>query len=302
MKKLRIGFLLPRYSRHSKSYMPAVVQALEEADVHVDVIHPVERFVDLSALRVEHDLYVLRKTSGFALSLAGALHEMGAPIINPYPVSAALHDKIIAVRILESAGVPTPATFVASEPARLAPLLDGGPLIIKPYQGAGGHHVRIVRSRAQLDEVPHERREPVFAQRYHPPDGRDRKIYVIGDALFAIKKIFPRRTEEEKLGEPFTPSADLRDIVLRCGRAFGIDLYGVDVIESAGKPYVVDMCSIPGFKGVPDAPRRLAQYFCTAAARAARGELSPPADPSWDLLRRVSTHERTSIAREFPSA
>ena len=28
MKKLRIGFLLPRYSRHSKSYMPAVVQAV----------------------------------------------------------------------------------------------------------------------------------------------------------------------------------------------------------------------------------------------------------------------------------
>ena len=161
---------------------------------------------------------------------------MGAAIINPYPVSAALHDKIIAVRILQSAGVPTPATFVASEPAPLAPLLDAAPLIIKPYQGAGGHHVRIVRSRAELDHVPHERREPVFAQRYHPPDGRDRKIYVIGDDLFAIKKVFPRRTEEEKLGELFTPSADLCEIVLRCGRAFGVDLYGVDVIESVEAP------------------------------------------------------------------
>jgi len=301
MKKLRIGFLLPRYSMRSKSYMPAVVQALEEANVHVDVIHPVEHAVDLSALRVEHDLYVLRKTSGFAFSLAGALHHMGAAIINPYPVSAALQDKIIAVRILQSTGVPTPATFVASEPARLAPLLDAAPLIVKPYQGAGGHHVRIVRNRAELDQVPHERREPVFAQRYHPPDGRDRKIYVIGDALFAIKKIFPRRTEEEKLGEPFTPSADLRDIVLRCGRAFGIDLYGVDIIESAGKPYVVDMCSIPGFKGVPDAPRRLAQYFCRAAAKAARGELLPSADASWPVLGSMSPHERISVPPEFPS-
>ena len=288
MKKLRIGFLLPRYSRHSKSYMPTVVRTLEGAGVHVDVIHPVEHIIDLGALRVEHDLYVLRKTSGFALSLAGALHELGAAIINPYPVSAALHDKIVTVRILQSAGVPTPATFVAAEPARLGPLLDAGPLVIKPYQGAGGHHVQIVRNMAELAEVRHERREPVFAQRYHPPDGRDRKIYVIGDAIFAIKKTFPRRTEEEKLGELFTPSADLCEIVLRCGRAFGVDLYGVDVIESGGKPYVVDMCSIPGFKGVPDAPRRLAQHLQRAAAQAARGDVSPPAVASSHLLGRES--------------
>jgi len=34
----------------------------------------------------------------------------------------------------------------------------------------------------------------------------------------------------------------------------------------------VDMCSIPGFKGVPDAPQLLAQYFYATAERAARGE------------------------------
>ena len=148
--------------------------------------------------------------------------------------------------------------------------------------------MQIVRNMAELAEVRHERREPVFAQRYHPPDGRDRKIYVIGDAIFAIKKTFPRRTEEEKLGELFTPSADLCEIVLRCGRAFGVDLYGVDVIESGGKPYVVDMCSIPGFKGVPDAPRRLAQHLQRAAAQAARGDVSPPAVASSHLLGRES--------------
>ena len=68
---------------------------------------------------------------------------------------------------------------------------------------------------------------------------------------------------------------ELRDIVLRCGQAFGIDLYGMDIIESGGKPYVVDMCSIPSFKGVPDAPQRLARHFRAAAERAARGERPP---------------------------
>jgi len=278
---VRIGFLLPSYSRHSKSYMPLVLQALADAGAVVDVVHPVE-LADLSQVRVAHDLYVLRKMSGLALSLAGALHELGAAILNPYPVSAALRDKIMSGRILQAAGVPTPATYVASHPERFAPLLDAGPLVLKPYLGAGGHHVRVVRTAAELRAVPHNRREPAFAQRYHRPQGRDRKLYVIGGQVFGVKKVFPRRTEADRQGEPFIPSAELHDIALRCGRAFGIDLYGVDIIESAGQPYVVDVTSIPGYKGVPDAPRRLAQYIRAAAERAARGEpivTRPPSPP-----------------------
>src|SRR2546427_8484494 len=39
------------------------------------VILPAEGAINLSRVRVEHDLYVLRKMSGLALSLAGALHQ-----------------------------------------------------------------------------------------------------------------------------------------------------------------------------------------------------------------------------------
>jgi len=279
MRKVRIGFLLPHYSQKSRSFMPDVVRALRESGALVDVIHPVDRVAELSKVRVEHDLYVLRHTSGLSLSLAGALHELGAAIVNPYPVSAALRDKIIASRILQAAGIRTPATYVASHPDQLVPLLDLGPLVIKPYQGAGGHHVRIIRSPAELGEV-NCGREPVFAQRYHANDGRDRKIYAIGGRLFGVKKVFPRRTEEEKLGEPFTLTPELRELAVSCGRAFGIDLYGVDIIESEGTPYVVDMCSIPGFKGVPDALRLLVQYFFAAAERAAQGEPPQTAAPT----------------------
>jgi len=258
--------------------MPIVVQALAESGVFVDVIHPPERMLDLSRIHVEHDIYVLRHTSGLSLSLAGALHTLGALIVNPYPVSAALRDKIITSRILQSAGVRTPETYVASDPQQLLPLLDSGPLVIKPYQGAGGHHVRVIQNPADLAEV-NCGRDPAFAQRFLANDGRDRKIYAIGGQLFGVKKVFPRRTEEEKHGEPFALTPELREMALKCGRAFGIDLYGVDIIESEGTAYVVDMCSIPGFKGVTDAPRLLMQYFLAAAERALRGERLPQMAP-----------------------
>jgi len=251
--------------------MPTVMRALSDAGVVVDVIHPVKQMLELSDVRVEHDLYVLKKTSRLALSIAGALHAQGAVIVNPYPVSVALRDKIITSRILQSAGVPTPDTYVASRPERLESLLDGGPLVVKPYQGSDGFGIRVVRSVAELAAVP-AGKDPVFAQRYHPPQGRDRKMYVIGGRVFGVKKVFPARTDAEKHGEPFTPTAELREIVVRCGQAFGIDLYSIDIIESEGKPYVVDMCSIPGCRGVPDGPSHLASYLYATAERAARGQ------------------------------
>ena len=271
MRKLRIGFLVPSYSPQSTSHMPTVMRALSDAGVVVDVIHPVKQMLELSDVRVEHDLYVLKKTSRLALSIAGALHAQGAVIVNPYPVTVALRDKIITSRILQSAGVPTPDTYVASRPERLESLLGGGPLVVKPYQGSDGFGIRVVRSVAELAAVP-AGKDPVFAQRYHPPQGRDRKMYVIGGRVFGVKKVFPARTDAEKHGEPFTPTAELREIVVRCGQAFGIDLYSIDIIESEGKPYVVDMCSIPGCRGVPDGPSHLASYLYAAAERAARGQ------------------------------
>ena len=274
MKRLRIGFLVASRFAQSTGHLPALMRAVADAGVDVDVVHPTQGALDLSHVRVEHDLYFLKKSSRLSLSIAGALHAQGAAIINPYPVTVALHDKIVTARILQGAGVPVPATYVASRPDLLAPLLARGPLVLKPYHGSDGIGVRVVKSVAELAAVP-PGRDPVFAQRYHAPQGRDRKIYVVGGQLFGVKKVFPIRTEQDGQGEPFTPRPELCEIARRCGQAFGIDLYSVDIIESDGRPYVVDMCSIPGCGGVPDAPRRLAAYLTAAAERAARGERLP---------------------------
>ena len=87
--------------------------------------------------------------------------------------------------------------------------------------------------------------------------------------IFGVKRVWPPQTAADKLGEPFEVAPELAEIARRCGDAFGIDLYGVDIVISQGRPYVVDASSFPGFKGVPDAGGRLARYLRTAAERAA---------------------------------
>ena len=144
MTRVRIGFLTRRFKPETRSSVPLVMQALAEAGAIVDVVHPVAGMSDLSELRVQHDLYVLKQMSGLALSVAGALHAQGATIVNPYPVTLALSDKIVASRILQRAGAPMPATYVTSRLDALAPLLETGPLIVKPVRGWDGHGVRII--------------------------------------------------------------------------------------------------------------------------------------------------------------
>lgn len=275
---MKLGFIMMRHPPTRISpIMPKVVSLLQEWGAEVELIYPEEQLLDVSRISVSHDLYVLKSGSELALSLAGVLHAAGATILNPYPVTATCRNKIITAQILHKARIPMPVTYVTVDSSRLSPLLDDTPLVVKPYMGSGGQGVHVVWDADELDDID-TGTGPVFAQRYHQPAGPDRKIYCIGGQVFGVKRIWPARTYEQKLGEPFSISEELREIALRCGRAFGMELYGLDVIMSDGRPYVVDVSAFPGFKGVPDGALRLADYIYAASQRALSGEpILPPA-------------------------
>jgi ribosomal protein S6--L-glutamate ligase len=249
-----------------------VVRLLRDRGADVDLVNLDEQVTDLCDLRIEYDLYVLKSSSEIALSVAGALHALGAPILNPYPTAVMCRDKIMASRMLEEAGVPAPPSYVASHPAQLIPLLEEGPLVVKPYRGSHGAGVRIVHRPSELPEWEVDGDGPLYAQRYFEPEGRDRKIYRIGDDVFGIERVWPARTYEEKLGRSFLVSSEIRDIAFRCGSALGLSLFGFDVVISEGRPYVVDISSFPGFTGVPNAAERIADYIEAAAERTMMGE------------------------------
>jgi ribosomal protein S6--L-glutamate ligase len=248
--------------------MPEAIELVRQWRARVSVIYPEETVVDLSRVEVDHDLYVLKSSSPLSLSLAGALDTLGAAILNPIGVTMQCRDKVVATRLLRKAGVPVPETWIAATARDLSETLEGGPIVVKPSRGSGGEGVTIVRDEGGLENVaPSD--GILFAQRYHEPTDRDHKLYRIGEELFGVRRIWPARTYEDKLGEPFEPDGELTDIAGRCGEAFGVDLYGVDVVVSDDGPVVVDVSAFPGFKGVPDAALRLARYVRDAAGRAA---------------------------------
>src|SRR5918999_4304451 len=148
---MRIAFLVkPRRETGPHSVVPEVLRILARRGLEVDLIDPEAHVTDLTALRPEYDLYVLKARTSTTLSIAGALHAAGAAILNPYPVAAACRDKVVASQLLRAANVPLPDAYAAGHPEQLAPLLDDGPLVVKPYRGSQGRGVRVVRSPDEL--------------------------------------------------------------------------------------------------------------------------------------------------------
>jgi glutathione synthase/RimK-type ligase-like ATP-grasp enzyme len=50
----------------------------------------------------------------------------------------------------------------------------------------------------------------------------------------------------------------------------GLGLYGVDLIETEEGPFVIDINSLPGYKGIEGAAQRVAAFILGRAALAAR--------------------------------
>ena len=67
--------MTPHSTRRNSPLMPEVLSLLRQWGATVDGIHPDDRCTSLDAVRVEHDLYVLKTRTELGLSIAGALHE-----------------------------------------------------------------------------------------------------------------------------------------------------------------------------------------------------------------------------------
>jgi ribosomal protein S6--L-glutamate ligase len=271
---MRIYFMLA-FRRVAQAPNPALVDAvdrLRHSGFRVELGFAEELLLEPEGLAPAHDLYVLKSHSKLWLSLAGILDGQGARLLNPYPACAATLDKILALWRLRAAGIPTPRSWVTGDLLHLRTLAAEQPLIIKPYDGMRANGVSVIQSPSDLGALPAPDR-PVLVQEYIRGDGEDLKVYVIGTDVFAVRK--PSALAGIRApGRPCPVSSEVRDIALRCGRLFGLGLYGLDVMEGPDGPVVVDLNYFPSYLGVPNAAPLIAAYIADYACGLYR-ELKP---------------------------
>ncbi|QQS46685.1 MAG: hypothetical protein IPM66_22805 [Acidobacteriota bacterium] len=276
---MRICFLMePPRSKDSVTY--DVLNGLKERGAEVEVVTERSGLIDLERFRFDYDLYLFKSHSPLAESLAAAAHYRGAKVLNGYPETMKVRDKILTCTMLLQAGIPTPRTFVTDSIESLRPVVREMPIIVKPYRGRRGQGIEICQDEARFDELIKRRAseaEPdddggggedgtalgerlIFAQEYEEHEPFDYKAYAVGDFVHTIRRIFPAKTKEEKLGTPVEDDPELNDLIRRCGKLFGLELYGVDLIRTPKGYSVIEVNCFPGYKGVPQGGSRIADF------------------------------------------
>lgn len=261
---MRIMYLLTRRVPDAPSPVLQEVNARLSRRGHVvDGWIPEDRLDRADTFMPAADLYVLKSHTELAFSLAGVLHAQGVRLLNPYLGCLVAQDKITASQRMRSAGVPTAATWVTGDLTQAAGLLDDGPLVVKPHRGHRGTGVHIIRRPEELSALPSPR-TPVVVQRYVPGPGEDLKVYVAGEHVFAVRKRFDADSFTRP-GRSVPVSRAVRAAAEGVRAAFGLDLFGIDIVESPDGPVVVDVNYFPGYKGVPDAAPKIAAVIADYA-------------------------------------
>ncbi len=238
-----------------------MMEKLTGKGVKVRLICPEKQVTDLTKICVEDDLYIIKSVGHLGLGLAGALYAAGARMLNPYPAVALIKHKVVITQILHSAGVPVPATHTATDPAAFLPLLERNTLIAKPFDGNRGQGIEIIQTPDELMNVQFG--EFLMVQKYCQPDEPDRfiKAYYLDGQIFFIKRWWSNSKRYGKEGELIEASAGLTEIVTKCAEILDLKLFGLDIVISQERPYVVDVQEFGSFVGVPQASTRLAEFI-----------------------------------------
>ena len=243
-----------------------IIDGLSNKGVVVNILVAEDRAWDLENIKPEYDMYVLKSKSPLTLALACLFEMKGAIVVNTWESSTIAKNKVSSTAVLAAYNIPVPPSWATWSSASIMPLLADGSVWIKPFGGSKGKGVCCVETAVDLQKIAAPADTwglplPQFAQRNVEHAGRDIKVYVVGDMLWSISRPWPAVTMEDKLGRPAEISNEIRQAALACGKALGLELYGVDFLVSGDKFFVVDVNAFPGFKGIPDAPRYIAEYL-----------------------------------------
>jgi ribosomal protein S6--L-glutamate ligase len=161
---------------------------------------------------------------------------------------------------LSRAGLPSAYTVLAPDLASLATVAAGRfPLILKPTFGDNGRGLLLVRSPADLADLEWDH-ELILAQQYLSNDGFDLKLYVCGTRVFAVHKPSPFNGDPRAEARSVVPTAAMVDLALACGAVFGLEVYGVDTLETPDGLVVIEVNEFPNFSGLRTAPDCIADH------------------------------------------
>ncbi len=273
---MRIAIL----SRNRKLYsIRRLIQEAEKAKVRCDIVNPLEcqLVVDGADSRIMvhqtrlplYDVVLPRigaSITEYGLSVVKHFEMLGIRAINGSQAIAESRNKMRSLQILTHAGIGVPSTVLTRSTRNLRDAVEavkGLPVVLKILQGTQGVGVMLVHTPISLgsvlDTLQTLNQDVIVQQFLVEGAGRDYRVFVVGNKVVAaMMRTAPQgefRSNIHRGGEgnivKLPPQYERA--ALRAAKILGLQIAGVDLMESNQGPMVIEVNSSPGFEGIEKA-------------------------------------------------
>ena len=285
-------FIIEAEYQHQR--MPiAVARQLVSWGHDVDLLETqttITRLTDLTKERC--DAYILKTVSGGpGLSIVEAAEAAGIATINNSRSIRLVRNKAVASVFAHARGLPIPLTYFLAHPGLLIQIpTEDFPLVVKPVHGSSCRSIYRVNSPAQLAtlNIAETNTDFLLAKQYVENSGFDIKLYVAGNEVFAVTKRSPLHPEVKVEKRLIPVTLELQNLALLVGQLFGLDIYGLDVVETSQGPMIVDINDFPSFGQVPQAVALVSSHIVHIASRSANRLNGPTTETLTGVIKEVA--------------
>ncbi len=200
------------------------------------------------------------------VAIVRQFEQMGVIILNPSSAIQQSRDKLLASQLMADAGVPIPTTaHVAAmeDTDRAIARVGGVPCVVKATEGTQGSGVFLAHTHHQARQLVQQMLErgmrPLVQTYIEESHGQDIRVFVVGGNVVAAMR---RRAAGSEFRSNFHLGGRVErvhltnehvSIALAAANILGMDIAGVDMLESRDGPLVLEVNSSPGLEGIEGA-------------------------------------------------
>jgi len=189
-------------------------------------------------------------------------------------------DKFTSLQLLSRVGVGTPKTIFTNYSGRVDEIIagvGGPPLVIKLLEGTQGYGVILaesVRGAKSVIEAFNKTRTRIIVQEFiKESSGTDIRAFVVGRRVVAAMRRkatkrgeFRSNLHQGGIGEAIELTDIERKTALKAAATMGLDVAGVDMLQSNRGPLVIEVNASPGLEGIEkytgvDVARKIVMYI-----------------------------------------
>jgi ribosomal protein S6--L-glutamate ligase len=199
----------------------------------------------------------------FGLAVVRQFEMLGVYCLNESQAIARSRDKLRCLQLLSRHDIGLPPTIYTRQAEHVPNCIEqveGPPVVVKLLQGTQGIGVVLAESTmaaSSVIEAFHGLEQNILIQKFiREANGGDIRALVVGRKVVAAMKRqavageFRSNIHRGGTARKFRLPADCRRTALAAARVLGLTVAGVDLIESAEGPMVMEVNSSPGLEGI----------------------------------------------------